>query len=121
MSRTLRRYHRLHCWSMLNPADIHPGVVLRVTNSHGLGAPRGTLATVETVGTSPAGDWLCTLRYHDKRETRSVAGCTVRTWGRLILDALRSRRAVAAGGNGSSNLLRNPSSKPNPTRSSVRG
>jgi hypothetical protein len=54
----------------MKPEAIHPGIVLRVINSHDLGAPSRALATVETVGTSPAGDWLCTVRYHDKRDTR---------------------------------------------------
>ena len=54
----------------MKPTDIHPGLVLHVINSHGLGAPRGTLATTEIVGTSSAGDWLYTIRYHDKRDTR---------------------------------------------------
>jgi hypothetical protein len=37
---------------MLDPDDMHHGVVLRVINSHGLGAPVGSLATVQTVETS---------------------------------------------------------------------
>jgi len=54
----------------MNPNDIRPGLILRVINPHGLGAPLKALATVETVGTSPPGDWLCTVRYHDKRQTK---------------------------------------------------
>jgi hypothetical protein len=54
----------------MEPESIRPGLILRVINSHGLGAPLRALATVETVGTSPAGDWLCTVRYHDKTQTK---------------------------------------------------
>jgi hypothetical protein len=52
------------------PEYIHPGLLLRVISSHGLGAPRGSLATVQTVGTSESGDWLCTVTYHGKRSPR---------------------------------------------------
>jgi hypothetical protein len=48
-------------------SDIHPGLVLRVISSHGLGAPVGSLATVESVETSRSGDWVCHVRYLDKR------------------------------------------------------
>jgi len=54
----------------VNTRDIRPGLVLRVISPHGLGAARGTLAMVETVGTSPAGDWCCTIRYHEKTQTK---------------------------------------------------
>ena len=48
--------------------DIRPGVILRVVTSRGIGAPRHAVATVETVDTSPSGDWLCTIRYHEQRQ-----------------------------------------------------
>jgi hypothetical protein len=54
----------------MNPDNIHPSLLLGVINPNGLGAPRGTLATVEAVETSPAGDWLCTVRYHEKTQTK---------------------------------------------------
>lgn len=51
----------------MNPKDLRTGLVLRVITAHGLGAPRGTVATVLTVETSPSGDWFCTVAYHNKR------------------------------------------------------
>ena len=51
----------------MKPEDIHPGIVLRVISSHGLGAPVGSLAKVESVETSRSGDWVCHVRYLDKR------------------------------------------------------
>ncbi len=47
-----------------------PGLVLRVVSSHGLGAPVGSLATVQTVETSRSGEWLCIVEYHDRRQPR---------------------------------------------------
>jgi hypothetical protein len=52
---------------MLTPVDIHPGLILRVISSHGLGAPVGSLAKVESVETSRSGDWVCHVRKLDKR------------------------------------------------------
>ena len=54
----------------MKPSDIHPGLLLRVINSHGLGAPVGTLATVESVETSLSGEWLCLVQYHDERSPK---------------------------------------------------
>jgi hypothetical protein len=55
---------------MLTPSDIRPGLVLRVILAHGLGAPRGTLATVESIETSRTGDWCCVVTYHNMRVSR---------------------------------------------------
>jgi hypothetical protein len=52
---------------MLTPEDIHPGLILRVINSHGINVPLRSLATVETIEHSNSGDWFCTIRYHGKR------------------------------------------------------
>ena len=52
---------------MLQPAEIHPGLVLRVISSHGLGAPVGSLASVKAIGTSPSGDWVCIIEYDQRR------------------------------------------------------
>lgn len=51
----------------MKQADIRPGLLLRVINSHGINAPLRSLATVETIERSNAGDWFCTIRYHGKR------------------------------------------------------
>jgi hypothetical protein len=51
----------------MHPDDIRPGLVLRVISSHGLGAPVGSLARVESVEASRSGDWVCHVRYLDKR------------------------------------------------------
>ena len=48
--------------------EVRSGTVLRVVNSHGIGAPRHALATVETVGTLRSEEWLCTVRYHERRK-----------------------------------------------------
>lgn len=50
---------------MPTPSDIQSGVLLRVINSHSIGAPVGSLATVQTVEQSLAGDWLCTITWHE--------------------------------------------------------
>jgi hypothetical protein len=55
---------------MILPAHIHPGLVLRVISSHGLGAPLHSLATVQSVDTSLSGDWVCIVEYHDRRPPR---------------------------------------------------
>jgi hypothetical protein len=55
---------------MILPAHIHPGLVLRVISSHGLGAPLHSLATVQSVETSLSGDWVCIVEYHVKRPPR---------------------------------------------------
>ena len=52
---------------MLNPEDIHPALVLRLINSHTLGAPVGALATVQTVEQSLAGNWMCTVTWQDMK------------------------------------------------------
>jgi hypothetical protein len=54
----------------MTPKDIHPGLVLRVVWSYGLGTHRHALATIVSVETSPAGDWYCVVRYHDTRQPR---------------------------------------------------
>jgi hypothetical protein len=54
----------------MKPADIRLGLLLRVINSHGLGAPLQSLATVETIEKPLSGYWYCTIRYHDKRQTK---------------------------------------------------
>src|SRR5262249_39778020 len=51
----------------MRPEVIRPGLILRVISSHGLGAPVGSLAQVKSVGTSPSGDWVCHVRYLNKR------------------------------------------------------
>lgn len=53
----------------MKPADIHPGLVLRVI-SHGIGAPIGTLATVKSVETSLSGDWVAMIVYDHTRQPR---------------------------------------------------
>jgi hypothetical protein len=50
--------------------DIRTAITLRVISSHGLGAPVGSLATVQSVETSRAGDWLCIVEYHDKKQPK---------------------------------------------------
>lgn len=50
--------------------EIRPGLILRVINSHGLGAPVGSLTTVKAVETSRSGDWVCIVEYNDKRQPR---------------------------------------------------
>jgi hypothetical protein len=52
----------------MKTADIRVGLLLRVISAHGLGAPVGSLATVKAVETSRAGDWLCIIEYHERRE-----------------------------------------------------
>ena len=51
----------------MKQADIRPGLLLLVINSHGINAPLRSLTTVETIERSNAGDWFCTIRYHGKR------------------------------------------------------
>jgi hypothetical protein len=51
----------------MKSVDIHPSVILRVINSHGLGAPVGSLARVKSVETAPSGDWLCIVEYQHKK------------------------------------------------------
>jgi hypothetical protein len=53
---------------MLKPADIRPGLILRVISSHGLGAPVVSLATVKSIETSRSGDWMAIIEYHDTRQ-----------------------------------------------------
>jgi hypothetical protein len=53
---------------MPSPNDIHPGLLLRVITSHGLGAPVGSLATVKAIETSRSGDWMAIIAYHDTRQ-----------------------------------------------------
>lgn len=66
--------------------EIRAGVVLRVINSHGIGAPRHALAMVETVETARSGDWLCTIRYHEQRKGKRQYPIS----GKRTLAALRS-------------------------------
>jgi hypothetical protein len=48
----------------MKPADIRPDFLLRVINSHGLGAHVGSLATVKSIETSRSGDWVCIIEYN---------------------------------------------------------
>jgi hypothetical protein len=60
-------------------------IVLRLINPHGLGARRARLVMVQRFHLT-AGDWLCTVRYHDKREARGGRLCRSNC-GRLIFDS----------------------------------
>src|SRR5687768_18125617 len=51
-------------------STLFPYTTLFRSNSHGLGAPLRVLVTVETVEQSQSGDWLCTIRYQGKRQTK---------------------------------------------------
>jgi hypothetical protein len=55
---------------MLTPSDIGLGIVLRVINAHGIGAPLGSLATVKAIETSRSGDWVCIVEYQQKKAPR---------------------------------------------------
>jgi hypothetical protein len=52
----------------MKPDDIRVGLILRVINSHGLGAPVGSLATVKAIETSRSGDWVAIVEYRDIRQ-----------------------------------------------------
>ena len=53
----------------MKPADLNPGLLIRVLHS-GLGAPIGSLATVQTVEVSRSGDWVCIIEYHGRKQPR---------------------------------------------------
>jgi hypothetical protein len=54
--------------AMPSQKEIQPGTILRVISSHGLGAPRGSVATVKSIETSHSGDWLAVIEYKDVRQ-----------------------------------------------------
>ncbi len=54
----------------LNWPYIYPASSFASSSSHGLGAPVGSLATVQTVETSRSSEWLCIVEYHDRRQPR---------------------------------------------------
>lgn len=79
---------------MIKAEEIHPGLILRVISSHGLGAPVGSLATVKTIETSRSGDWMAVIEYHDARSRHKGHGCFGRICGPQTLGRFEIVRDV---------------------------